>query len=101
MLEGAGLEVIDLGVNVSPEQFVETAKEEGCDLIACSSLLTTTMEEMAEVVKAAEEAGIRGKVKILVGGAPITEEFCRAIGADAYASDAGQAARMALQLIGK
>ncbi len=101
MLEGAGLEVIDLGVNVSPEQFVETAKEEDCDLIVCSSLLTTTMEEMGEVVKAAEEAGIRDKVKILVGGAPITEEFCRAIGADAYAPDAGQAARTALELLGR
>ena len=66
-----------------------------------ADLLTTTMEEMAEVVKAAEEAGIRNQVKILVGGAPITEEFCRAIGADAYAPDAGQAARTALQLLGK
>ena len=83
MMEGKGLEVIDLGTDVSPETFVETAKNEGCRIIACSALLTTTMGTMAEVVKQAEAAGIRDQVKIMIGGAPVTEEFCRKIGADA------------------
>ncbi|MBQ7301962.1 MAG: corrinoid protein [Clostridia bacterium] len=92
MLEGKGIEVIDLGTDVSPETFVETAKNEGCRIICCSALLTTTMGVMADVVKAAEEAGIRDQVKIMIGGAPITEAFCRQIGADAYTSDAASAA---------
>lgn len=101
MLEGAGFEVIDLGVGVSAEDFVATAEEQRCDLIAVSSLLTTTMAEMAEVVKEAEDAGIRDKVKIIVGGAPITEEFAKNIGADGYSADAGQAAQLAVQLLSK
>ena len=101
MLEGAGIEVIDLGVGVTAEQFVTTAKEHSCDLIACSSLLTTTMAEMGAVVEAAKTAGIRDKVKIIVGGAPITEEFANSIGADGYSADAGQAARLAVQLLSK
>ena len=92
MLEGKGIEVIDLGTDVSPETFVMTAKNEGCQIICCSALLTTTMGVMADVVKAAEEAGIRDQVKIMIGGAPITEAFCRQIGADAYTSDAASAA---------
>ena len=92
MLEGKGIEVIDLGTDVSPETFVQTAKDEGCRIICCSALLTTTMGVMADVVKAAEEAGIRDQVKIMIGGAPITEAFCRQIGADAYTSDAASAA---------
>ena len=92
MLEGKGIEVIDLGTDVAPETFVETAKNEGCQIICCSALLTTTMGVMADVVKAAEEAGIRDQVKIMIGGAPITEAFCRQIGADAYTSDAASAA---------
>ena len=92
MLEGKGIEVIDLGTDVSPETFVQTAKNEGCRIICCSALLTTTMGVMADVVKAAEEAGIRDQVKIMIGGAPITEAFCRQIGADAYTSDAASAA---------
>ena len=98
MLEGKGLEVIDLGTDVAPETFVETAKAEDCQIIACSALLTTTMGGMVDVVKAAEEAGIREKVKIMVGGAPITEEFCRRIGADAYTPDAASAANKAMEL---
>ena len=98
MLEGKGLEVIDLGTDVAPETFVETAKTEDCQIIACSALLTTTMGGMVDVVKAAEEAGIREKVKIMVGGAPITEEFCRRIGADAYTPDAASAANKAMEL---
>ena len=100
MMEGSGLEVIDLGVDVTAEKFVETAKNENCDLIACSSLLTTAMHEMGRVVELAKAEGIRDKVKILVGGAPITEEFCRDIGADAYTYDAAQAAKVAASLIG-
>ena len=99
MMEGCGLEVIDLGVDVSPEQFVATAVEQNCDIIACSSLLTTTMNEMRRVVQLAEEKGIRQKVKIMVGGAPITQSFCDEIGADAYTDDAGQAARVAASLL--
>ena len=97
MMEGKGIEVIDLGTDVSPETFVETAKNEGCQIICCSALLTTTMGVMAEVVKKAEEAGIRDHVKIMIGGAPVTEEFCRQIGADAYTSDAASAADKAIE----
>ena len=97
MLEGKGLEVIDLGTDVAPETFVETAKNEGCQIIACSALLTTTMGVMGDVVKAAEAAGIRDKVKIMVGGAPVTEDFCRKIGADAYTPDAASAADKAME----
>ncbi len=92
MLEGKGLEVIDLGTDVAPETFVQTARDQGCQIICCSALLTTTMGVMADVVKAVEEAGIRGQVKIMVGGAPVTEAFCKQIGADAYTPDAASAA---------
>ncbi len=98
MLEGKGLEVIDLGTDVAPETFVETAKSENCQIIACSALLTTTMGGMMDVVKATEAAGIRERVKIMVGGAPVTEEFCRKIGADAYTPDAASAANKAIEL---
>ena len=98
MLEGKGLEVIDLGTDVSPEMFVETAKNQDCQIICCSALLTTTMEVMAEVVKKAEEAGIRDRVKIMVGGAPVTDAFCQQIGADKYTSDAASAADAAVEL---
>ena len=97
MLEGKGLEVIDLGTDVSAETFVKTAQEQDCQIICCSALLTTTMSVMGDVVKAAEAAGIRGKVKIMVGGAPVSEEFCRQIGADAYTADAASAADLAAQ----
>ena len=98
MLEGKGFEVIDLGVDVAPETFVETAINENCDIIGCSALLTTTMPVMADVVKAAEEAGIRDKVKIMVGGAPVTEEFAKSVGADACTRDATSAAEKAMEL---
>ena len=97
MLEGKGMEVIDLGTDVSPETFVQTAKEQNCQIICCSALLTTTMNVMGEVVKAAEAAGIRDQVKIMVGGAPVTEAFCQQIGADAYTSDAASAADKAVE----
>lgn len=100
MLEGKGFEVIDLGTDVAPETYVKTAIEQECDIICCSALLTTTMHVMEDVVKAAEAAGIREKVKIMIGGAPVNEEFCRKIGADAYTVDAASAADMALALCG-
>ena len=96
MLESKGIEVIDLGTDVSPETFVQTAKEQNCQIICCSALLTTTMTVMGDVVKAAEAAGIRDSVKIMVGGAPVTEAFCKQIGADAYTSDAASAADLAV-----
>ena len=99
MFEGKGLEVIDLGVDVAPEAFVQAAVEHGCQIIACSALLTTTMPAMAEVVKAAQAAGIRDKVKIMIGGAPVTQEFCDSIGADAYTPDAAAAAEKAVALL--
>src|SRR5699024_1522343 len=84
MMEGKGLEVIDLGTDVAPETYVQTAIDQGCQIICCSALLTTTMGMMEEVVKKAGEAGIRDKVKIMVGGAPVTQTFCDQIGADCY-----------------
>ena len=98
MMEGKGLEVIDLGVDVAPENFVQAAIEHRCDIIACSALLTTTMGVMGEVVKECEKAGIRNQVKIMIGGAPVTEEFCKEIGADIYTSDAYAAADAAIEL---
>ena len=100
MFEGKGLEVIDLGVDVAPETFVQTAIDNNCKIIACSALLTTTMPVMAEVVEKAKEAGIRDSVKIMIGGAPITDKFCETIGADAYTPDAASAAAKAVELMG-
>lgn len=92
MMEGKGLEVVDLGTDVSAETFVQTAIEQNCQVICCSALLTTTMSVMEDVVKAAESAGIRDKVKIMIGGAPVSEEYCNKIGADCYTVDAASAA---------
>ena len=97
MMEGKGLEVIDLGTDVSAETFVKTAKEQGCQIICCSALLTTTMNVMADVVKEAEKQGIRDSVKIMIGGAPVTDEFAKQIGADAYTTDAATASDVAVQ----
>ncbi len=97
MMEGKGLEVVDLGTDVAPETFVQTAIEQNCRVICCSALLTTTMGVMEEVVKAADQAGIRDKVKIMVGGAPVNEEFCKKIGADCYTVDAASAADAAVE----
>ena len=99
MMEGNGLEVIDLGVDVAPEAFVSAAKENGANIIACSALLTTTMAEMKNVVDLCVAEGIRENVKIMIGGAPITDEYCKEIGADAYTSDAATAAETAVSLI--
>ena len=98
MMEGGGLEVIDLGVDVPPEAFIETAIKRNCQVIACSSLLTTTMGVMGDIVRLAEEAGIRDKVKIMIGGAPTSEAYCKYIGADLYTDDAASAANAAMEL---
>ena len=97
MMEGKGLEVIDLGTDVPAETFVQTAIEQNCQVICCSALLTTTMNVMADVVKAAEAAGIRDKVKIMIGGAPVNQEFCELICADCYTIDAASAADAAAE----
>ena len=100
MFEGKGFEVIDLGVDVAPEAFVKAVQEQDCGIVACSALLTTTRPVMGEVVKALEAAGLRDKVKIMVGGAPVNQEFAASIGADAYTDDAASAADKAAELIG-
>ena len=99
MMEGVGFEIIDMGTDVSPEKFVEAAKESGAQVVAMSALLTTTMANMPDTIKAFEEAGLRDTVKIMVGGAPVTEEYAKKIGADGYAPDASQAAKVALSYV--
>ena len=98
MMEGHGLEVIDLGTDVTPKTFIDIAVEQDCKVICCSALLTTTMGVMRDVVKEAKAAGIRDTVKIMVGGAPVTEDFCREIEADCYMPDAASAAEAAAAL---
>ena len=101
MLEGKGIEVEDLGVDVAPEAFVEYLREHpDCQLVCLSALLTTTMPAIADTVKAIEDAGLRGNVKIMVGGAPVTQAFADEVGADAYTPDAGAAAAKAAELVG-
>jgi len=95
MIEGKGLKVIDLGVDVPPEKFVEGIIENDASIVCCSALLTTTMNEMKNVVDIIAEKGLREKVKIMVGGAPITQAFCESIGADCYTEDAASAAEAA------
>lgn len=92
MMEGKGLEVVDLGIDVPADKFINTAKETGAQIIACSALLTTTMGEMKNVVEAAKAAGFRNSVTIMVGGAPVNDNFCKSIGADIYTPDAASAA---------
>lgn len=101
MLESKNIEVIDLGVDVSAENFVSAAVENDAQLICCSALLTTTMSEMELVVEKSEEAGIREKVFIMVGGAPVTQDFCDKIGADCYTSDSSSAADAAEEYLKK
>ena len=100
MLEGAGFEVIDLGTDVSPEKFVKAVLEHKPQLVGMSALLTTTMPGMGNTVKALTEAGLRQQVKVMIGGAPVTEAFARQIGADGYSTDASSAVRLAKALIG-
>lgn len=97
MMEGKGLEVIDLGVNVSAQTFVDMAIQENAQIIACSTLLTTTMDEIEKVVKAAIDAGVRDKITIMIGGAPVTQNFCEKVAADIYTPDAASAADAAIK----
>ena len=97
MMEGKGLEVIDIGVDVPTESFLDAAREHNAKLICCSALLTTTMGEMKNVVDAVKASEMNGKVKIMIGGAPITQTFCEQIGADCYTPDAASAAEAALK----
>jgi 5-methyltetrahydrofolate--homocysteine methyltransferase len=99
MLEGAGFEIIDLGVNVSPQQFVEAVQTGEADLVAMSALLTTTMTSMQSTIAALKEADLRDKVKVMVGGAPVTEQYASQIGADGYAPDASRAVTLAKGLM--
>jgi 5-methyltetrahydrofolate--homocysteine methyltransferase len=98
MLEGTGFEVRDLGVDVPPEAFVKAAQD-GAQVIGMSALLTTTMNKMEDTIEALRAAGLREKVKVLIGGAPVTQDFANRIGADAFAPDASSAARIARQLV--
>jgi len=99
MLEGAGFEIIDLGTDVSPEKFVEAVRAEGAALVGMSALLTTTMPSMKATIEALTEAGLRDRVKVIVGGAPVTANFAEGIGADAYAPDAASAVDTARSLV--
>ncbi|HUU31822.1 MAG TPA: corrinoid protein [Phycisphaerae bacterium] len=98
MLKGGGFQVMDLGVDVSPQKFVEAAKQGGAQVVALSALLTTTMPNMKEVISALKAAGL--KVKTMIGGAPVTQAFADEIGADGYAADAGSAVDLATKLVG-
>lgn len=100
MLEGAGFQVIDLGTDVSPQQFVEVVQEQKPDLVGMSALLTTTMSAISATLNALTEAGVRDQVKVIVGGAPVTQAYADSVGADAFAPDAGSAARVAKALVG-
>ncbi len=101
MLEGAGFDVINLGIDIPTEKFVEAVVENKADILCLSALLTTTMTQMEVIIKACEQAGIRNNVKIMIGGAPVTEQFAKQIGADAYADNAPAAAEYAKKLVGK
>ena len=100
MMEGAGFTVTDLGVNVSPKNFVQKTREIEPDIIAMSALLSTTMPAMSQTIEALQKAGLRDKVKVMIGGAPVTKEYAQKIMADSYASDAGSAVAKAKKLLG-
>ena len=100
MLEGTGFDVVDLGADVAPERFVEAARESGAKLVGLSTLLTTMLPAMEATVSAIRRAGLAGAVRVMVGGAPVTESFARKIGADGYAPDASSAATLARRLVG-
>jgi 5-methyltetrahydrofolate--homocysteine methyltransferase len=97
MLEGAGFEVIDLGVDASPEKYVAAVREYHPDLVCCSALLTTTMTRMKDIIQALQAAGLRASVNVMIGGAPVTDQYAMDIGADIYAPDAALAAQLARQ----
>lgn len=98
MIEGKGLRVVDLGVDVSAEKFLQAAEENNADIICCSALLTTTMSEVKNILSYLEEKGVRDKYKVMIGGAPISQAFCDAVGADCYTPDAASAADAAYSL---
>jgi methylmalonyl-CoA mutase cobalamin-binding domain/chain len=100
MLEGVGFEVVDLGTDVAPEKFVEAVKENNAEFIGMSALLTTTMPAMKSSIEALKEAGVRDKVSVMIGGAPVTQNYANEIGADIYAPDGPSAARKAKEVIG-
>ncbi len=100
MLRAAGFEVIDLGVDVPPEKFIEAVKKYNAKVLGLSALMTTTMIEQRKVIEALMKEGLRGKVKVIVGGAPVTEEWAKQIGANAYGRDAYDAVRKVKQLLG-
>jgi 5-methyltetrahydrofolate--homocysteine methyltransferase len=99
MLEGAGFQVIDLGIDVPPEKFLEATKDNHADCVAMSALLTTTMPGMKDTIEAFKAAGLRDQVKIMIGGAPVTQSYADEVGADGYAPDAASAADLAKELI--
>jgi len=99
MLEGAGFEIMDLGTDVSPEKFIEAVKSAEVDILALSALLTTTMPNMKATIEALKQAGSRDQIKVIVGGAPLTEQYARQVGADGYAPDASRAVTMAKSLL--
>jgi 5-methyltetrahydrofolate--homocysteine methyltransferase len=99
MLEGAGFEIIDLGVDVAPEKFIEAITAGGADIVAFSALLTTTMSNMKTTIDAIQQAGQRKKVKVIIGGAPVTQAYADQIGADGFATDASRAVSLALSLV--
>lgn len=99
MLEGAGFEIVDLGTDVPPAKFAEVARSSGANIVGLSALLTTTMQNMRATLEALEDLGIRQQVKVMIGGAPVTEAFAREIGADGYAPDASRAVALAKQLM--
>jgi len=101
MLEGAGFEIIDLGVDVAPEIFVESITTNGANIVALSALLTTTMPNMKAAIEAIQQAGLRDKVKIIIGGAPVTQAYADQIGADGYSTDASRAVSLAKSLLKK
>jgi 5-methyltetrahydrofolate--homocysteine methyltransferase len=100
MLESAGFEIIDLGVDVAPEQFVQAVKDHQAHILGLSALLTTTMPMMQTTIDALKQSGVREQVKVLIGGAPVNQEFADKIGADGYAPDAGSASKLAKQIMG-
>jgi methylmalonyl-CoA mutase cobalamin-binding domain/chain len=101
MFQGGGFEVIDLGYDVTPERFVEAAQQKGADIVALSALLTVTMPAMKTTIQALKAAGVRDRVKVLIGGAPVTQEYAEQIGADGYGSSAAAAVPLARRVLGK
>jgi len=99
MLEGAGFEIVDLGTDVAPEKFINVVKDQGVQIVALSALLTTTIPSMEQIISALKEAKLRDTVKVIVGGAPVTDDYANKIGADGYTPDASRAVKLAQSLL--